>query len=103
MIEEEVQEIHKFHIRVTTKSLQDFTYPLNRIFLVAEFPTWTDMNKENQQKMNFRYPEVTVPKENEQIIYAYNSDPALYFLTPLQFRELLATKPFICEVCTFNF
>lgn len=92
------QEVHKFHIKVTLRSLNDFCFPLGTAFFVAEFPTWTDPHQEATHKMNFRFPEVDIPPETEQVLYPYHSEPAIYLLTQVQFRELLTLRPFIGEV-----
>ena len=97
-MELEYRELHKYHINAVTKSLQDFQFPLEYLFVVAEFPTYTDPRQSTPEHITFRFPEVNHHSYHEQVLYPFQSEPAEYLLAETQFRELLATTPFICEV-----
>ena len=92
-------DAHKFYINFTSKCLKNFQFQLESIFIVVEFPSWTGTNETEATHQTYRFPPVNVQQFHEQILYPYHSEPAVYQLTNTQFRELLATKPLICEVC----
>ena len=96
------QQPHKYHINAITKSLQDFRFPLDSIFIVVGFPTWTEPRQSLTEQLSFRFPKVDVKRFSQQVIYAFASEPAEYGVPPARFRELLATKPLTCEVSIFR-
>ena len=98
MPDSDFEQPHKFHINAITKSLQDFKFPLDPVFIVVDFPTWTDPRQSLTEQLSFRFPPTQVKRFSEQVIYAFSSDPAEYGVPPSKFRELLASKPLICEV-----
>ncbi|KAK2956119.1 hypothetical protein BLNAU_8899 [Blattamonas nauphoetae] len=93
------REVHSFKLCVQVETIQDFSLPLDHIFLVLELPKATLPQDPNPPTPpQFRTKDLYIKPQQQQISVSQSASPFTYELTPAELRESFVANDLVIEL-----